>query len=247
MPQESKGTVLLWEGDLGWYEQLESSLEKEGISVQEAESAEDLFLKMKENTYLAILISSEQSTCQRRCPPGISGKNSYCQEEKAQNYLTLQKICHDSTVPVVLFTDTQEDEEELAALHAGVTDYISRERDMRIIIARLLKNIHIKNFPGQSNTAYPDIWEDLPAQNIRIGGRTVHLTSKEAQVMHILLCAEGRTVSREQILESAWNGRIPKCRRVVDTIIKQIRFKLEKTPYTIRSAYNVGYHISRNK
>ena len=225
-------SVLVWEEDIGWCEKAKKELAKEGIAVQEADSRETLLQGVKEGTHFAVVLSLEQ----------------LIEETGGQDWeVELSDICKKSRIPVLFLSDFQKEEYELAALCAGVDDYVAKEKDVRIFVARLKKSFAVKRESGYSNTDYPDIYENFPAHQIQIGARKILLTPKEALVLHCFLHSKGEILSRETILTAAWGKQVPECRRVVDTIVKQLRYKMKETQYVIRSNYKLGYSMERQQ
>jgi DNA-binding response OmpR family regulator len=92
---------------------------------------------------------------------------------------------------------------------------------------------------------YPDIYEELSCGAVQIGQERIALTPKEAVVFHCLVRSQGELISREEILRAGWGEKLPDCKRVVDTVIKQLRGKLKETQYVIRSKYKLGYLLEK--
>lgn len=223
-------SVLMWEDDIGWCEKAEKELAKEGITVQEADSREALIRGIEKDTCLAAVISLEQLL------EDVNG-----QEWKTE----LSDICKVSRIPVFLLSDCKEEKYELDALCAGAEDYFLKEKDIRIFLARLKKGLAKKKELGYSNTDYPDIYENFPVHQVQIDTEKILLTPKEAMVLHCFLHNRNEILSREAILTAAWGTHRPGCSRVVDTVVKQLRYKMKGTEYVIRSNYKIGYSMEK--
>lgn len=226
-----KKSVLVWENDIGWCEQIQRALNREGILIKEAESKEALWHSLQEKGCVAVVISLEQLL--EAFADGVWESELY-------------NICRSVRGPVLLSSDRQENDYELAALQAGATDYVHREKGIQIFAARLRKSLWRERELKGSNTDYPDIYEMLSLCQVQIGQAKIFLTPKEALVLHCFLHRKGEILSRETILAEAWGEQIPECKRVVDTIVKQLRSKIKETQYVIRSKYKLGYFLEKH-
>ena len=222
--------VLVWEDDIGWCEQMKNGLAKEGITMQEADNLEALLEGVQKKDYLAAVLSLEQ----------------FAEEAKGQRWKAgLSEICKKSRIPVLFVCEGDEGEYELDALNAGAEDYISKEKDIRVFVARVRKSFLKKKWIGKSNTDYPDIYEKFSERQVQVGEKEIYLTPKEAAVFHCFLHGKGEIISRDEILAAAWGKQIPECRRVVDTVVKQLRKKMKETKYHIKSNYKLGYSFEK--
>ncbi|RKI39591.1 DNA-binding response regulator [bacterium D16-51] len=220
--------VLVWEDDIGWCEQIKKGLANEGIMMQEADNLEVLLEGVQKKKYLAAVLSLEQ----------------LAEEAEGQDWEKgLSEICRKSRIPILFVSEREE--YELDALNAGAEDYISKEKDIRILVARLKKSFMKKKWQGKSNTDYSDIYERFSERQVQVGAEEIYLTPKEAAVFHCFLHSRGEIISREEILAAAWGKQMPECRRVVDTVVKQLRQKMKETNYNIKSNYKLGYFLEK--
>src|SRR5258708_21793456 len=75
-------------------------------------------------------------------------------------------------------------------------------------------------------------------------GRPLELTRKEFGVLEVLLAAEGRVVSAEEMLEKVWDENADLFTTAVRTTIKKLRRKLGE-PGPIETLIGTGYRIAR--
>lgn len=224
-----KQSILVWENDIGWCEQIQRALIAENFLVREADGRELQQLCRSEGC-IALVLSLEQLLEE-------FGESAWKQE--------LCDICQRVRQPVLVLSGMEENCYELAALQAGAADYVLRQKGIAILLARLKKSVGAAAERMRSNTDYPDIYEMLSDREIQIAQKRISLTQKEAQVFHCLLHAKGEVVSRETILRQGWGEEVPECKRVVDTVIKQLRGKIKETQYVIHSKYKLGYFLEK--
>jgi len=75
------------------------------------------------------------------------------------------------------------------------------------------------------------------------GSGEVLLTRKEYMILEYLLRNKGQLISRNQLLEHAWDRNVDIFTNVVDTHIKNLRKKLGKSGSIIKTIYGSGYRI----
>jgi DNA-binding response OmpR family regulator len=75
------------------------------------------------------------------------------------------------------------------------------------------------------------------------GGREIRLTPKEANVLELLLAADGRVISAEELLERAWDENADPFTNAVRITIANLRRKLGDPP-VIHTVIGAGYRVS---
>ena len=76
-----------------------------------------------------------------------------------------------------------------------------------------------------------------------MGASDVELTSKEFEILEVLIRNKGRVLKRENLLNTVWGYDFYGDARVIDTHIKNIRHKLG-VDY-IKTIRGVGYKIEK--
>jgi DNA-binding response OmpR family regulator len=86
-----------------------------------------------------------------------------------------------------------------------------------------------------------DISFDTGQRLVRRAGRRIDLSAKELAVLELLLAANGRSVSAEQLLERAWDEYIHSYSSVVKVTISRLRRKLGDPPVieTVPGGYRI--------
>ena len=83
------------------------------------------------------------------------------------------------------------------------------------------------------DTATRSVWRDC---------RRIELTRKEFGVLELLLAAEGRVVSAEELLERVWDDQADPFTTAVRTTIKRLRRTLG-APDPVETLVGSGYRI----
>jgi len=129
-------------------------------------------------------------------------------------------------------------------LNIGADDYISKPFEFTELLARIRALIR-RSYKNIDNVlSYREIELDIDKEQVFGGGREIGLTKKEFMILEYLLRHKGQLISRNQLLEHAWDMNVDIFTNVVDTHIKNLRKKLGEYGNYIISIYGSGYRIS---
>lgn len=139
-----------------------------------------------------------------------------------------------SAVPVVFLTARKEEVDRIVGLEIGADDYVVKPFSPREISARVRAILRrsqgrVVIQPAAAVDPPVSLFEhDLPRKRIRYRGHWLDLTRYEYLVLSALLRHPEHVLSREQLMDSAWDDPSANFDRVVDTHIKGIRAKLKR-------------------
>jgi DNA-binding response OmpR family regulator len=149
---------------------------------------------------------------------------------------------HGDDVCRELLTAAGSIKERVTGLDLGADDYLPKPFALTELVAR------IRALGRRAAPAVPPVLEtgDLvldPSKRVaQRSGRDLNLTKKEFSVLEVLLSAEGRVVSAEELLEKAWDENADPFTNVVRVTIMTLRRKLGDPPL-IETFAGVGYKI----
>ena len=88
-----------------------------------------------------------------------------------------------------------------------------------------------------------DLVLDTRTHQVTRGGTEISLTPKEFAILDYLLRNQGTVLSREQILEHAWDFSYEGASNMVDVYIKTLRKKIDKDfePKLLHTVRGTGY------
>ncbi len=78
---------------------------------------------------------------------------------------------------------------------------------------------------------------------VKVGGEPVELTAREFDLLAALLAHPGVVLSRDRLLELAWEGEFAGGTRTVDVHVGQLRAKLGR-PDLIETVRGAGYKVT---
>jgi len=154
---------------------------------------------------------------------------------------------------VLLVTGRSRRQDVLRALERGADDCITRPFSGNELVARVAslvrrrEKLMRRSAPG-NRLDVGSSHLDRDFLTLSSNGSRVPLTALEFRLMWFLAEAEGRLVTRAQILESVWNDTSGVPTRVVDVHIAALRKKLTRVhaPLEIASVRGIGYRLDKH-
>jgi DNA-binding response OmpR family regulator len=143
---------------------------------------------------------------------------------------------------VLMLTAAASSEDLVDGLGLGADDYLPKPFDFPVLVAR------IGALARRAQPAIPpllrhgDLVVDTARRHARRGDKPLTLTPKEFGVLELLLAAQGRTVSAEELLERVWDENADPFTQTVKITISRLRAKLGDPP-TIETVAKSGYRI----
>lgn len=144
---------------------------------------------------------------------------------------------------ILMLTAKKQVENIIEGLNCGADDYLTKPFEFSELLARLRALLRRSSENKENILRAFDIKMDLDKEQAFAGEKEVKLTKKEFMILEYLLRYKGQLISRNQILEHAWDRNVDIFTNIVDTHIKNIRRKLGKSGRLIKTVYGSGYRI----
>lgn len=144
-------------------------------------------------------------------------------------------------VKVLMLTALSEEEDEVRGIRSGADDFIVKPFKRAILLERVKRLI--SDFKDRNNITY--VCDELTlSQNecrVYIKGEPVRMTTKEYQLLLLLMKNAKLALSRESILNKVWGFEYDGNDRTIDTHIKMLRQSLGDYGVRIRTIRGMGY------
>ncbi|WP_219374589.1 response regulator transcription factor [Bacillus mycoides] len=147
-----------------------------------------------------------------------------------------------SNTPIIMLTALEEEQDQMKGFDLGVDDYITKPFSFHVLMRRVeavLRRSYNQN--TDNHFVFKEIHVDGDAYKVYVNRGEIPLTTKEFEILQLLLQNEKKVLTRESIVEKVWGYEYPGDTRMIDTHIKNIRKKLD-IPY-IKTVKGIGYKI----
>jgi len=166
---------------------------------------------------------------------------------KLDGFSLCKKIRETSNIPIILITAKGDDYDKIMGLDIGADDYVVKPFSPAEVMARVraaLRRVEPQTNQKGNVLVSDNLTLDIDARKITLDNENIPLTRKEFDLLLILFENKGRTFSREHLLDRVWGPDYMGETRAVDTHIKRLRAKLDKTNHPkwhIKTSWGVGY------
>ncbi len=204
------------------------SLEQDGIEVDTAFDGETALEKVKCTNYDIILLDVML--------PQISG------------FEVCQAIREFSAVPIIMLTAKGDDMDKILGLEYGADDYITKPFNILEVKARIKAILRrtVKTDTSNAVLQFGELKLNEEYRRVYYKEKEINLTSREFDVLELLMNNPGKIYSREELLKAIWGDTYPGDVRTVDVHVRRLREKMEMNPSEpryVRTRWGSGYYF----
>ena len=148
-------------------------------------------------------------------------------------------------IPVIMITAKTSEFDKVTGLDMGADDYITKPFGMTELASRVnavLRRYKKTQVVNTKEYVLGNLYVNPEKHIIKLNGEDLVLSFKEYSLLLILLEAEGKVVSREELLTKVW-GEFYEESRTLDVHIRKLRVKLENSDVKIETVKNIGYKL----
>ncbi|MDE6876153.1 MAG: response regulator transcription factor [Lachnospiraceae bacterium] len=211
------------------------SLEQDGMEVECAYDGEEALAAARKKEYDVVLLD--------------------VMLPKMNGFEVCQQIREFSDMPIIMLTAKGDDMDKILGLEYGADDYITKPFNILEVKARI-KAIIRRNDKKTAEaehgnkvkemTEFGELRIDKEGRRVYIRGKEINLTTKEYDVLELLVFHPNKVYSREKLLNMVWGYDYPGDVRTVDVHIRRLREKVEDNPSDpkyVHTKWGVGYYF----
>lgn len=163
---------------------------------------------------------------------------------KIDGFGVCELIRRQSQVPILMLTALDGEDDQLRGFRLDIDDYVTKPFSMPVLLEKI-RVILRRGASAQEPDClrYRDLILRPDTREALVADRSLELTTKEYDLLHTLLAAPGRVFTREMLLARLWGYDFYGDERIVDTHIKNLRHKLERS--YIETVRGVGYRAAK--
>jgi DNA-binding response OmpR family regulator len=215
--------VLVIEDDLELAETIGLGLRRERMAVDEAFDGPSGLERALVNDYDVIVLDRDL--------PGLHG-DEVCAELVAAG-------CR---ARVLMLTAAGAIEDRVEGLDLGADDYLPKPFAFAELVARIRALFRRAQPAVPPILVHGDLVLDTAGRRASRAGRSLELGPKEFGVLEVLLAAQGRVVSAEELLERVWDEMADPFTTSIKVTVSRLRRKIGDPPL-IRTVSQAGYQI----
>ena len=159
----------------------------------------------------------------------------------------LRKRKDTKDIPVILLTAKTSEYDRIKGLDIGADDYVSKPFSVFELMARIKAVLRrtkrevdvFSNISFKEVTVYPEQY------NVQVSGKSIVLTSKEFEILFLLISHPERVFKRDELMNKIWGVDFQGETRTVDMHIKTLRQKLQESGNIIKTIRGVGYKVGQ--
>ena len=145
--------------------------------------------------------------------------------------------------PVLFLTAKDTVADRVYGIDLGAHDYIVKPFSFDELLARI--RMILRNYPQHNSNilTFADLTLDKKTHKVTRGGKEVHLSVKEFDILEYLMKYQGEVLTRERIESHVWDVDYCGLTNVIDVYIRYLRKKIDDdfdTKY-IHTVRGVGY------
>lgn len=153
-------------------------------------------------------------------------------------------------IPIMMLTAKGDEMDKVLGLEMGADDYLTKPFSVKELCARVKALLRRKDFLTTKDVnidkeiEIKDININPPMRTVTKGGVSIELTTKEFDILLLLMKHPNLVMTREKIMKNVWDVDYFGDARTVDVHIRYLRQKLEdnpENPEIIKTVRGVGY------
>ena len=165
---------------------------------------------------------------------------------KKDGFEVCRAIRQSSRTPILMLTAKKDELDRVLGLEIGADDYVTKPFSVREVMARvkaILRRSEGKSAPRVARAGSLEV--DLDRYVAKVKGKAVSLSPKEFEFLKCLLAADGKALTRDDLLEKVWgyDRSMEIDTNTVDQHIARLRGKLGAEAGRIVTVKNVGYRL----
>lgn len=149
-------------------------------------------------------------------------------------------------VPVLMLTARTDEIDTVVGLDAGADDYVTKPFRLGELMARV--RALLRRGPETPSRTPGSLRMDVGARRVFLHDKELRLTTKEFELLRVLMREEGRVVSRETLMREVWDSWYGST-KTLDMHVSVLRRKIgddAQSPRYIATVRGVGFRFQND-
>lgn len=171
---------------------------------------------------------------------------------KMNGMAVMSKIRENNTVPIIIISAKDTDSDKTLGLGLGADDYITKPFSVTEVLARIKANIRrntqysIGSANNSPSLSVGNLTMNINDYTVAKNNTVIELTSKEFEILKLLLQHPKKVYTKEQLYSLVWNDTYYGDENAVNVHISRLRNKIEdnpRNPQYIITVWGIGYKL----
>lgn len=222
--------ILIVEDDSDINKLLNEIMNSDGYTTKSAYSGTEALIYLEMQNFDVVLLDL--------MIPGLSGEE------------LLLKIRQNKNMPVIIISAKDDKHTKIDMLKNGADDFISKPFDVDEVLARVESNLRRysseKNIYCKTNEIiFREINLNIDTREITINGKDICLTSREFDILQLLIHNPKKVFTKSNIFESVWEEDYMGDDNTINVHISNLRNKISKYAENeyIQTIWGIGYKL----
>lgn len=222
--------ILIVEDDNDINKLLNEIMNSDGYTTKSAYSGTEALIYLEMQNFDVVLLDL--------MIPGLSGEE------------LLLKIRQNKNMPVIIISAKDDKHTKIDMLKNGADDFISKPFDVDEVLARVESNLRRysseKNIYCKANEIiFREINLNIDTREITINGKDICLTSREFDILQLLIHNPKKVFTKSNIFESVWEEDYMGDDNTINVHISNLRNKISKYAENeyIQTIWGIGYKL----
>lgn len=159
----------------------------------------------------------------------------------------IKRIREWSSVPIIVLSVREQEDDKVAALDAGADDYLTKPFGVGELLARIRAALRrsLQQVPEPVFTS-DELQMDLNLRRVTVAGEEVQLTPTEYDILRLFVTHAGKVLTHRMILKQVWGVAYLEQPHVLRVNISNLRRKIEQDPSRPRHIITepgIGYRL----
>jgi two-component system OmpR family response regulator len=167
--------------------------------------------------------------------PGIDGFET-CRRLRAAEVWT----------PILILTARGALEDRIAGLDCGADDYLVKPFALEELAARVRALARREAVPRPAVVEVGSLRLDPATRKVWRDGVEIALTAREFSILEVFMRRPGRVVTREELLDLAWENEYENRSNIVNVYVRYLREKVDR-PFgkeSLETVWGAGYRLN---
>ncbi len=172
----------------------------------------------------------------------------------ADGFTVCSEIRKISTVPIIMLTARDSENDYAMGLGLGSDDYITKPFSAMALLMRvraIFRRIDYESrkhaAPAPETVTVGNLKLDEDKRRIMEHDAVLALTPTEYEVLKYMMLRKDQAVSREELLNAVWGFETAVETRATDDTVRRLRQKLEGSGVSIAAVWGFGFRLEESK